>query len=520
MRGEQEVCNTLLPTFKKEVVKTVLKIFPFRNVALAGLLLVTSLLLSLLLLRLGLKVEITYNEGWNAYHALRAASGESLYQDNLTPNNYPPLSFYIIGFISKFIRDPILTGRAISLLSLLFIAFSVEYIVQLITRHKFEAVFAGIFCLAVFTALAMSYVGMDDPQLLGQAFMLAGLIVYLKKIKASLPLVALLFSIGLFIKHNLITLLVVVSIDIFFSSRKDFFKWISYLFFFLGGFTFVTEIASHGTFIQLILLKRQYSLYYMVLNLKYYISLIVIPFLIALCYVLYRAKSYRLFCLYFLLSFLIGVLFSGGDGTGVNMFFDLYICLAIVFGLLLSELHTRSLSENTLLTLKWRDFSYGFRIRSDFSKLYLVALFLLVAHIYMILGVGYVAHLVDYSALTKQEATVQDVEYLEGEHGATLCENLVLCFYAHKPFSYDPFNVDEEVLTGRITEGTILTIIENKYFSIIQLDKPVPTSYFTGLPYTSLIQRGIFTENFLRALGKNYHLVHLSDNGAFYAPNK
>ena len=50
-----------------------------------------------------LPLEIWGNEGWNAYHADTAMRGGSLYPppDGLVANNYPPLSFYIVGALAQ-----------------------------------------------------------------------------------------------------------------------------------------------------------------------------------------------------------------------------------------------------------------------------------------------------------------------------------------------------------------------------------------------------------------------------------
>ena len=71
------------------------------------------------------RVSLNYNEGWNAFHAVHAYSSVVPFYPSLDAsisNNYPPLSFYIVGGIGQIFRDNIITGRIISLLSLLVIA--------------------------------------------------------------------------------------------------------------------------------------------------------------------------------------------------------------------------------------------------------------------------------------------------------------------------------------------------------------------------------------------------------------
>lgn len=51
-------------------------------------------------------VEIENNEGWNAYFADAAMGKMPLYPSasQLITNNYPPLSFYIVGSIGRLCR--------------------------------------------------------------------------------------------------------------------------------------------------------------------------------------------------------------------------------------------------------------------------------------------------------------------------------------------------------------------------------------------------------------------------------
>ena len=67
-------------------------------------------------------MEIWGNEGWNAYHADAAMRGAAqLYppNDGLIANNYPPLSYYVMGWLGQLFGDPLYVGRAVSILSTL-----------------------------------------------------------------------------------------------------------------------------------------------------------------------------------------------------------------------------------------------------------------------------------------------------------------------------------------------------------------------------------------------------------------
>src|SRR5215469_15196231 len=64
-----------------------------------------------------LNIEIENNEGWNAYFADAAMGKMPLYPSSaqLITNNYPPLSFYVVGLAGRLIGDAVLAGRLLSL---------------------------------------------------------------------------------------------------------------------------------------------------------------------------------------------------------------------------------------------------------------------------------------------------------------------------------------------------------------------------------------------------------------------
>src|ERR1700742_2733376 len=68
-------------------------------------------------------VPLDPNEGWNAAHAMAAAAGRPLYPSPNASlvNNYPPLSFYIVGALAHLSGDFIVAGRILSLLAFLIV---------------------------------------------------------------------------------------------------------------------------------------------------------------------------------------------------------------------------------------------------------------------------------------------------------------------------------------------------------------------------------------------------------------
>ena len=123
--------------------------------------------------------EYSYNEGWNAYHQIGALDG-ALYQNEsrYVFTNYTPLSFFIVGYLSKS-GDVILVGRALSTISFVGVVFLVALICRKLHASRREALFGAVMCIGLLGAYHRIYVGIDDPQLLGSAVSLLGLLVYL-----------------------------------------------------------------------------------------------------------------------------------------------------------------------------------------------------------------------------------------------------------------------------------------------------------------------------------------------------
>lgn len=153
-------------------------------------------------------LEIAQNEGWNAYHADAAVSGGVLYPspDTLIVNNYPPLSFYALGYLGRILGDPLFVGRALSLIATLGLGALIARVVFQLGGGAAGAAVGGIWFVATMARSYNRFVGMNDPQLAGQFVMMAALSWFLardKAGKAADPPILLMVLAG-FWKHNII----------------------------------------------------------------------------------------------------------------------------------------------------------------------------------------------------------------------------------------------------------------------------------------------------------------------------
>ena len=155
-------------------------------------------------------LEIAQNEGWNAYHADAAAGGGVLYPspDTLIVNNYPPLSFYVLGYLGKIFGDPLYVGRVLSLVSTLGLGALIARVVLQLGGGSAGAAIAALWFIATMARSYSRFVGMDDPQLTGQLVMLSALAWFLARDKAgkSAEPPILLMALAGFWKHNIIAM--------------------------------------------------------------------------------------------------------------------------------------------------------------------------------------------------------------------------------------------------------------------------------------------------------------------------
>src|SRR4051812_11515738 len=156
-------------------------------------------------------MEIWGNEGWNAYHADAAMRGAAeLYppNDGLVANNYPPLSYYVMGWLGRLFGDPLYVGRAISILSTLAIGAAAAAVVRQFGGSRAGALIAGFWLVATLARFFEFYVGMNEPQLFGLAVLSAGFAWFWQRRRqgrAVEPAVLVMVLAG-FIKHNFIAL--------------------------------------------------------------------------------------------------------------------------------------------------------------------------------------------------------------------------------------------------------------------------------------------------------------------------
>jgi hypothetical protein len=157
--------------------------------------------------RVPFPIEIASNEAWNAAHADAALHG-ALYasRDSLVANNYPPLSYYALGYAQTVFGDALYLGRVLSLVATAGLGLLIATIVRQLGAGAAAGAIAGIWFVATMARFYSRFVGMNDPQLAGHFLMMAALAWFLARDrdgKSAEPPILLMVVAG-FWKHNII----------------------------------------------------------------------------------------------------------------------------------------------------------------------------------------------------------------------------------------------------------------------------------------------------------------------------
>jgi hypothetical protein len=435
---------------------------------------------------IGFRVPFDPNEGWNAYFTQAAMTSGSPYPaaNSLLTNNYPPLSFYLVGTVARLTGDAVIAGRLVALAALLAVAFAIETAARQMGCSRIEALFAAL----LFTAglmLTSDYAGMDDPQLLGHACALAGLVLVLGEPRTPRRMVgaAVLFVIAFFVKHNLVILPAAMALWLLLADRRHGFTFIaSGLIFLLVGLGIFKETFGVSLFDQ-INSPRTYSLANAWPTLFPWLSWSAVPLAGAVAlFAIARHDRHAVLCAtYALVATAAGLFFLGGAGVDANALFDADIALSLAAGVLMNRLDGRF----------WQGAAAGLLAIGP-----AIALWNLDAEWWR---ADYWLH----PMAEERQAASGEIALVRAAQGPVLCEMLSLCYWAGKPAEVDVFNVEQAYLTGARSDKDLAQQISRRRFALIQFESLTP------FPLTPRIQR---------AVAQNYQVVRSDDDRVILAP--
>jgi 6-pyruvoyl-tetrahydropterin synthase related domain len=430
------------------------------------------------LLSIGRFIPLDPNEGWNAYFGDAAIRGGVLYPpaDALITNNYPPLSFYIVGAIGHLTGDNIFAGRVVALLSLLFVAWSIYYWLRSTGSAARIGLLAAVSFLAYAVTYGRDYVAMDDPQWLAHAMMMAGLLVLWKGKDDTrhIILAAVLMMAAGWTKHLLIPLPLAASAWLLWRSRTAFTKW---------ALTLTVSLAIacavawwlHGVrLFESLHEPRQYLRYKAISQataaLRCFAPLIVL-WVIALA----RDRlSERLgfVSVYLLISGGVAVFAAGGAGVDVNSFFDVLIAASVAAALAVESLAQPN-ADSRLADPGPGSSAGPASMAGPASLVWGPAAALALALCVVSYTVSIAPQQLEKirSIDADEQAALADIELIgKDSHGRAACEMLGLCYWAKSAFMMDFFYFGQKLKTGVLPTSACAETFERGDISMVQLD--------------------------------------------------
>jgi hypothetical protein len=413
-----------------------------------------------------MNVEIENNEGWNAYFADAAMGKMSLYPsaDQLITNNYPPLSFYIVGLVGRFIGDPVLAGRLLSLVAVVAIAMAIALSVRRLGGSGVAARISGAFFVATMSRFFMPYVGMNEPQLLSEAIMAFGFLWFLIARSNDRGYVGpvLVMALAGFVKHNIIAMPLTSFLWLSLNRRREAVKC-----FWVAAIAIVTGIAIcyvlfGRDFFLNVLCPRHYSLKRS-LQVVGELEWVSVGLLACLYNAWARWNDPSVQLCSWLIAIALGSYFvqKSGAGVDINAQFDLVIAVSSGLGLAFTQVSL------------W---PVACRLGSEQAQ----AVLLLVVCVRLLASkqLQPVRLIFDSSfrnEIAMRERVMSDnVERVRRIPGDVTCgRDMLVSYRADKPFVVDGFNAEQRILAGALPKDAIVARVAAGTLTIVEVDPRV-----------------------------------------------
>jgi hypothetical protein len=468
----------------------------FWRVTLALTAAMAAALLVMPLMQMAARPSIQYCEGWNAYFQRDALLGKGQYTapPGASTNFYPPVSFHVIAGLARLTGDVNQTGRWVALISLFIVAGLCGAVVFHFTRRRPVAVFATLSVVIWIGLYKPDRIAMNDPQLLGSAFNLLGFYFYIRRPNEAkwLILSAAAFVISGFTKHSLIAFPIAVGLHLAMSRNwRTFAVWVSGMVGFAAVLLLLTYLIDGRYFLNHLLRPRTAN--NNLADPRAYFAVFIVPVWLAVAWV-YRNGARALFhimTITLVVTHLVAIALSTGDGVDLNIYFDCIYTLIIIGAMLFAEF------EPVLANLPRQ------QLRVPAMALLLVAPSLgLFSNIESAIE-NHLWHLRTLKIRT--EDFDNSVRMLTSEPGDAVCEDLLVCFKAGKPMIWDTFTVKNMIVRDdQDKDRSMADFVAKPGFSFVQvLNELTPGEgvHFTARSVDALM------EHYSVAERMNYSLV-------------
>ncbi len=390
--------------------------------------------------RVGFPIEIAQNEGWNAYHADAAMGAAPLYPptDTLIVNNYPPLSFYVVGGLAQVFGDALYVGRVLSLIAVVGLGGLIAAVIRQLGAGGAGAAVGGLWFVAVMARSFTRFVGMNDPQLVGHALMMGALVWLMAREargKSVVPPVLAMAAAG-FYKHNIVA---VPLTAVIWLAINDWRRTVVPIAIGAGAAVLglVICVAIYGdVFLANLFTARAYRVMRAINGLgrlQWILPALVLWGLWVAAEP--KSRAARFTTLFVAIAFVAYVIQWSGEAILDNAQFDLVIATAVGLGLAFDRIGKTA---------------FGHRHGETAARSVVV----LVVAVRLIATLRIEPALVlfdpDYRAqyFANAQAVREEAARIAKIAGPVACDFKVVCRLAGKPFSYDDFRAEMLVATG------------------------------------------------------------------------
>lgn len=410
--------------------------------------------------RVFLNVELDTNEGWNAYYADAAWGRMPLYPsaDQFITNNYPPLSFYLVGGFGRLINDNILAGRIISLVSILCIGLALYFTIRHLGGSGTASIVGSLFFVATMCRFFTGYAGMNDPQLLAHAVMTFGFLLFLRAMDQDTSLIVpiLIMVLAGFIKHNIVAMPLTAFIWLAWKRPKRLPGAILVGFVAAGSGLFLCSTLYGPDFLLNLFAPRVH-------NWRHAVGAIghlqwVAAGLVIWSYFAVTCRSMpcvKLCSLLVTISFIMFFMQKLGNGVADNAQFDLVIAVSVALGL------AYQLAASCPLANRFSfDLLRGFLIAVICSRLLISTR---LEPIRMWVDPTFHQELANRESETRQ--AIAQIKSIPGDVGGST----YACYLAGKPFVFDEFSMAQRIRLGYLPESCVTDRIQDRSLTLVRV---------------------------------------------------
>ena len=430
-------------------------------------------------------IPLNWNEGWNAYHTADLAAGRPLYPNPAATTfftNYPPLSFYLIAPLGRVLGDHMIAGRVIAFMSLLAWIVLVAIAARRLRCSWTSAGFGALVLAAGLFVFSDFYVGVNDPQILGHALQMFGLVVLLagRRTSTSLVACAVFFTAGVLVKNNLVVLPLVTVVWLFIEDRASALRLLVFGAV-AGAAATLLCIAVFGPQIITHVLSPRAWLPSKAVSMggEWLLRMILPVVVVAWLVVKVRGDAAsRFVVIYSAIAIAIGIALAAGEGVYWNTMFEAECALALTAAVAVD------------------------RVRRPVT---VAAAFLAAPALALALNatVHWLSPRFWFDPRWSEAATAAaDIDFVRRHDGAGLCEDMALCYWGGKPAGVDFFNMHERLRREPWRVDPLIRRLNDREYAVAQVEDD---------------DRNLGPQ-FMDALRRNYRVDHSSQWGVFWVP--